>query len=338
MRFITPLLFCCSAFTLQAQSVLHFTRTSGYDHNTRNQSFALFTGVGDEIGATVVDDATGDQFSDLSTLLQFDVILFSNTSGDAILDATQRSNFEAYIANGGSVLGIHAASDTYRHSTANGNNTGTWDFYPELIGASVQENPNHVAGTPEYAMHPIGIHASTANVPDPWVKNEEYYYWENGYFGTDNTVVLEVEETVGPNGQVNPYDAPRAMSWYRTLPTGGRMFYTALGHAPSSFESDPLFRTHMKDALVWLLDGPTSIGAANGNGTQLFPNPAQDLLHLTSSAAHANTPIVIHDARGRVVHHAHLTGSAMTLNFHLPNGCYTVRLGNASPLQLIVLN
>ncbi|MBK9540120.1 MAG: hypothetical protein IPO12_15460 [Flavobacteriales bacterium] len=37
---------------------------------------------------------------------------------------------------------------------------GTWDFYAELIGASVQENPNHVSGTPLYAMHHIGTHAS----------------------------------------------------------------------------------------------------------------------------------------------------------------------------------
>ena len=88
-------LFCCS---LHAQSILHFTRTSGWDHNTREQSFALFTDIANEIGVSVVDDATGDQFTDLATLLQFDVILFSNTSGDAIL-TTETQNFEAFIAN-----------------------------------------------------------------------------------------------------------------------------------------------------------------------------------------------------------------------------------------------
>lgn len=164
-------------------------------------------------------------------MAQFDAIIFSNTSGNAILNADQRANFVQWVADGGHVLGIHAASDTYRHSTANGNNTGTWDFYPELIGASVQENPNHVNGTPTYTLQRVGAHPSTYNVPDQWVKAEEYYYWENGYFAELNTATLIVEETVGPNGQVNSYDAPRPMSWYRT--TGySRIFYTALGTPP----------------------------------------------------------------------------------------------------------
>ena len=46
--------------------------------------------------------------------------------------------------NGGGYLGIHAASDTYRHSTANGSSTGTWDWYAEMAGASVQEGPNRL--------------------------------------------------------------------------------------------------------------------------------------------------------------------------------------------------
>ena len=75
----------------------------------------MFTAIGNEIGASVTDDGTGDQFSDLSELLQFDAIIFSNTSGDAILNTAQRQNFETFIASGGSMMGIHAASDTYRH-------------------------------------------------------------------------------------------------------------------------------------------------------------------------------------------------------------------------------
>ena len=71
-------------------------------------------------------------------------------------------------------------------------------------------------------MSHIGAHASTADLPDPRLKNEEYYYWEGGYYGTDNTEVLRVEGTVGPNGQENSYDAARPMSWYRTSATRRR--------------------------------------------------------------------------------------------------------------------
>ena len=220
---------------------------------------AMFESIAAANGLAVDDDQTGTSFSSLATLEQYDVIVFSNTSGDNILDPLQQANFETYMVNGGAYLGIHAASDTYRHSSANGSNTGSWDFYAELVGASVQQSPNHVNGTPEYAMEVVATHPTTQNLPDPWVKNEEYYYWENGYFGPSNIVVLQVEETVGPNGFINSYDAERPMSWYRELPGGGKMFYTALGHAASNYTSDQLFIQHMTDAMLWLIDLATSI-------------------------------------------------------------------------------
>lgn len=260
MKTIAFLLLFSLRFTVSAQiRVLHYSETSGYDHNTRSVSLQMFQTLAANNGFTVDDDQMGDAFNTISNLNQYDVVVFSNTSGDAILDATQRATFEAYIANGGSYLGIHAASDTYRHSSANGSNTGTWDFYAELIGASVQQSPNHVSGTPQYSMDVLGTHPSTTNLPDPWVKNEEYYYWENGYFGTGNVAVLEVEETIGPNNQVNSYDAERPMSWYKELPAGGKMFYTALGHSSSNFTSDQNFINHIEGALMWIISTTISV-------------------------------------------------------------------------------
>lgn len=327
-------------FGAQAQiRALHFTRTSGYDHNTRSASYAMFTSIADELGIAVDDDATGDPFSDPATLAAYDVVIFSNTSGNAILDAGQRANFELWVSAGGHVLGIHAASDTYRHSSANGNLTGTWDYYPELLGASVQEAPNHVAGTPSHAIWKIGQHPSTAELPDPWQKNEEYYYWENGYYGTENTVVLEVEETIGPNGMVNSYDAPRPMSWYRALPSGSRVFYTALGHAQTDYLGDALFRTHLRDALQWLLNGTSGIGNITGvQSIDLFPNPATRSVAITGVSTGIQMPVQLIDASGRIV----LTGRTGSLPFTLDlngisPGCYTVLLGDSFRTRLLVL-
>ena len=238
------------SFSAFGQNVLHYTETSGFDHGTRDASLTMFVAIATELGLTVTSDNDGSSFSSLTTLQQFSAIVFSNTSGADLLDAAQRTNFEAYIAGGGCAMGIHAASNTYRHSTANGNTTGAWDFYAELMGASVQENPNHVSGTPLHDLSHIGTHASATNLPDPCAKNEEYYYWEGGYYRDDNIPVLQVEQTVGPNGEVNSYDAPRPMSWYRELPEGGRIFYTALGHAGSNYPDDVLFRQHIEDALL----------------------------------------------------------------------------------------
>lgn len=298
----------------------------------------MFQSIAQEVGVSVDDDQSGDPFSDPASLSEYDVIIFSNTSGNAILSAQQQSNFEAWVANGGHVMGIHAASDTYRHSTANGSNTGTWDFYAELIGASVQENPNHVAGTPQYAMQHIGQHASTVNLPDPWVKNEEYYYWEGGYYGPDNTEVLRVEETIGPNGLVNSFDAPRPMSWYRELPNGSRVFYTALGHATENYTSDALFRAHIRDAFVWLLEGSTGLVRNDRGATfQVFPNPASDHLTIVTDASRTGTPAQVLDATGRMVLVAVITGAHTTMMVQmLPAGPYVIRTPDvALPVRII---
>lgn len=262
-------MFLVSNMKAQPFKILHYTETSGYDHQTRGVSYAMFQDLGSSSNITVDDDQDGDSFNAISNLETYNAVIFSNTSGDAILDSTQRAVFEQYIEGGGSYLGIHAASDTYRHSTANGINTGAWDFYAELMGASVQQNPNHVSGTPLYALDHLAIHPSTENLPVPWMKYDEYYYWENGYFGPNNISVLEVEETLGPNNMINSYDAARPMSWYRLLPQGGKMFYTALGHSTSNFTSDTLFRNHIRDALLWILESPVSISERSQTPTTI---------------------------------------------------------------------
>ncbi len=256
-RFCFGIIFLILVLTpeVDAQSgfkILHYTETSGYDHNTRQVSLAMLQNLGLNHGFTVDNDTDGSSFDSLSTLLQYAVVVFASTSGDNILTASQRSNFESYINAGGSFAGIHSASDTYRHSTADGVNTGTWDWYAELLGASVQQYPyNHVSGTPLYELSKVGTHSSTGSLPDPWAKNEEYYYWENGYYNPGNIPVLEVEQTVGPNGQVNSYDGIRPISWYRHLPGGGRSFYTALGHASANYTNDQYFISHIRDAVLW---------------------------------------------------------------------------------------
>lgn len=240
--------------------ILHYTETSGFDHNTRNESLDMFQDLGGEHGFTVDDDQTGVSFNSLANLQQYAVVVFSSTSGDAILNATQQANFEAYMNAGGSYLGIHAASDTYRHGSANGTNTGTWDWYAEMMGGSVQNNPNHTSNSYAGIMDTIGNHPSTARVPDPWAKNEEYYYWESGFLSSQIREVLRVRSTGSDS-----YDNPRPMSWYRHLAGGGRVFYTALGHFSANFDTTTTFSQHIEDALLWTAGICTSKGAYQYN-------------------------------------------------------------------------
>lgn len=260
----------------QAFEVLHYSETSGYDHGTRQNSLAMFQELGQQYDFDVVADQTGSEFDSLSNLENYEVVIFSNTSGDQILDSQQRAHFEQYMENGGAFLGIHAAGDTYRHSSANGSTTGTWDWYAEMMGASVQQNPNHTASNYSGTMDIEESHPTVNSVPDPWEKNEEYYYWEKGYFDTTVNPVLEVR----PTGNES-YDARRPISWYKVLPNGGRVFYTALGHANDDFTSNSAFRNHLKDAFLWTTNRSTSLKSENANvSLTVYPNPASDQLFI----------------------------------------------------------
>lgn len=295
-------LFLFTSVFGQVTKVLHYSETSGFDHHTRSVSFDMFQQIGAEHGFTVDHDSTGNAFDSPVNLQQYDAIIFSNTSGDAILSPEQQQSFENYMNNGGSFIGIHAASDTYRHSTANGSNTGSWDWYAELLGASVQQNPNHVSGTPVYRIDALVAHPLLNGVTDPWDKAEEYYYWEQGYFNPANTVLQEVEETVGPNAQVNSYDAARPVSWYSLLPGGGRVFYTSLGHAASNYTSDTAFYRLLTNAVLWT-GGPTSAAFTHHSKNDLiiYPNPVGQRLTVRYNGRNRTQQLRLYDLFGKEI-------------------------------------
>jgi hypothetical protein len=165
---------------------------------------------------------SSEVFDDLAMINSFHVIVWSNTSGASGLTSMQRQNYEQYVLNGGNYIGIHAASDTYRHSSSNGNNTGTWDFYAEyLSGCSVQENPNHTVANYSGVISYNANHPIQNGIPNPWNKNEEYYYWENGFLENTFTKLLEVEET-----GTNSYDSSRMVAQYKVHNWGSKSLYT----------------------------------------------------------------------------------------------------------------
>lgn len=241
----------CLAACAQGPKILHYSETSGYDHGTRGNSLSMFQLLANDFGATVIDDQNGSEFNSLANLQQYDLVVFSNTSGSSILNPAQRIHFEDYIIQGGSFVGIHAASDTYRHSSANGSSTGSWDWYAEnLTGCSVQQSPNHTSQNHIDTIFHMVSHTILDNLPNPWIKTEEYYYWENGYVNQqDFQEILRVGRTGNQS-----YDSPRMVAQIRDLPGGGKAFYTSLGHARSNFQQGTMFIELIRGALDYILN------------------------------------------------------------------------------------
>jgi len=238
--------------TLEArQAILHYDETTGFNHGTRTVSLAMFNSIATANGYSVTQDSNGNSFTQ-ANLANFDLVVFSNTSGDSGLNASQRAAMEWFVdENCGSLMGIHAATDTYRHSSANGNRTGTWDWYAETLGGSVQQSPNHTSSNHVDDITVINAHPSVVNISFPWNKEEEYYYWENGYINADINEILRVDQTGN-----NSYDAARPVAWSRTSTGGAKVFYTSLGHKTGNFTGDfPSFESLIEDATVWLMTG-----------------------------------------------------------------------------------
>jgi type 1 glutamine amidotransferase len=310
---LTALIFLgtCEFLFAQPFRLLHYTETSVYDHQTRDDSYGMFQQLGAQFNFITDHDSTGDAFNSPASLQQYAAVVFANTTGDAILDSAQRNHFEQYIANGGNVIGIHSATDTYRHSTANGGNTGSWDFFPELLGASVQQNPTHVNGTPVFSMHALQLHPLLAGIPDPWQKPEEYYYWQNGYFDSlNNSVLLIVDTTLGPNGQVNSYDLPRPTAWYKVSPGGNRIFYTSLGHAASNYTGDTTFMRLITNAVLWVSGITNTMDLQGAGGFMCYPNPAASVVNIVAASYTQEFSVSIKDLHGKEIYFKQFTGNA----------------------------
>jgi type 1 glutamine amidotransferase len=305
--FIPFLLILCVS-NLNAQDtirILHYTETTGYDHGTRAASAAMFQRICDSLNANTSylwilnSSDSSEVFDNLVSLNTFQVIVWANTSGFAGLSSLQRQNYEQYVLNGGNYFGIHAASDTYRHSTGNGNGTGAWDFYAEnLSGCSVQTNPNHTAANYAGIIYHNSIHPILNGIPNPWNKSEEYYYWENGFTDSTYTPLLKV----GATGS-NSYDSSRMVAQYKLHSWGSKSFYTSLGHNVNDYINDALFELLLKNALFWL--GETTLSVQQNTPMQepeivILPNPAQSIIYIQNSSTE-RINITLYDSQGNQV-------------------------------------
>lgn len=240
-----------SQVVLSQNKVLVYHETNGFRHSSIDDGIDMITNLGEENGLWTTDNSDDSSVFTISNLQNYNVVIWCNTSGDDLLTNEEQSAFEAYIANGGGYVGIHAATDTYRDRS--------WPFYNDLAGAIVQTGPNHTSRTHNNTMDIVEAHEDHQSVSflngESWNKTEEYYYWRNngGQLYEGNNNLLIVRETGSNN-----YDEARPISWYKEY-MGGRSFYTALGHNDSDYTDDINFITHVEEGIKWAGDLGVSI-------------------------------------------------------------------------------
>ena len=109
--------------------VLVFTKTAGFYHGIIPAGIAAIQELGRQNNFDVDTTANAELFTD-DNLKQYKVVVFLNTTGDALDDA-QQAAFERYIQAGNGYYGIHAASDTEYD----------WEWYGGLIAGAYFLSP-----------------------------------------------------------------------------------------------------------------------------------------------------------------------------------------------------
>src|SRR5438105_4696370 len=217
-----------SARAQQAQarySVLVFSRTTGFRHESIPDAIDAVRALGDQHGFVV--DATEDPsvFTD-ATLAGYSAVIFLLTTGH-ILEPDQQAPFERYIQAGNGFVGVHSAADTEYD----------WSFYGGLVGTYFASHPDIQMASihREDANHP-----STVSLPDVWVRTDEWYNFQtNPRDNSDIRVLASLDEASYTGGTMG--DHP--IAWYHGY-AGGRAWYTAGGHTSEAY-SESLFVAHL---------------------------------------------------------------------------------------------
>jgi type 1 glutamine amidotransferase len=223
-----------AAQALAGDSVLVFSKTNGYRHQSIPDGHEALRELGAEHGFSVEGTEDSTVFRP-ERLAAYDAVVFLNTSGD-FLGPEGEAAFRNYIRGGGAYVGVHSASA----------GEYDWDWYGRLVGAFFDDHPEIQEATVRVEN---STHVSTRMLPREWVRRDEWYnFRSNPRDGVD--VLLTLDESTFEGGTMGR-DHP--IAWYHTF-EGGRAWYTALGHTKASYE-DPLFRKHLLGGLQWAVSG-----------------------------------------------------------------------------------
>lgn len=250
--------------------ILVFSKTEGFRHASIANGLTAIQALGAEHNFDVDSTEDAARFSD-ETLLEYQAVVFLNTTGD-VLDEGQQAAFERFIRASNGYVGIHSASDTEYD----------WPWYGELIGSWFANHPSIQQATIQVVD---ASHSSTRHLPDTWVRTDEWYNFQTA-LPESMTVLLNLDESSYSGGQMG---AEHPLAWYHEF-DGGRAWYTGMGHTTASYD-EPLFRQHLLGGIRWaaLGDEPVATPTPSATVTPLAATPTHTPA-LTTTPAPSVTP------------------------------------------------
>jgi type 1 glutamine amidotransferase len=227
----------------------------GYRHPSITVGELTMLQLAQDTGAFSVTITENPLDLSMSTLKNYDELMWISTTGKPPLTEQQRDDVVRWSACGGGNIGIHAALDA----------DYGWAEHAELFGAQFDAHPK---GSGTGAARMI-IEQPKDKILKGWhgaksfMLDDEYYRWRTakGVPGISLPrnlpgvkVLLSLDEkTVGGDIQKGPiaYEHHQPIAWTKTFRGGGRVFYNNMGHSESTW-SVPAYQTSLVEAVKWV--------------------------------------------------------------------------------------
>jgi hypothetical protein len=234
---------------IHLKHVLVIGQTKGFEHDSVSDAMAAIYNMGKQSGlwdTTLRTDTElltkKDIGRNAKNLNYFDVLVFTSTTGELDMDASQKQDMMSFIKEDGKgFVGIHAALDT----------NYTWPEYGEMIGGWFDQHPWMTFNAPIVNEDPS--FPAVRHFPNAFVKYDEIYQPKEWSRDKVN-VLLSLDASkldYNNNPRIHRTDHDFAVAWSK-LYGKGRVFYSTLGHTEEAW-SDPDILKMYFEAIKWTL-------------------------------------------------------------------------------------
>jgi type 1 glutamine amidotransferase len=256
--------------------VLVYSKTNGYRHKDAiDAGKKFFAKMGQLHGFDADFSEDAAVFTD-DSLKKYAAVVLLCTAGEFTMDvppkkatkvqqeaavkvsADRREAFRRYVANGGAIAGLHAATDNFSIGGAIVKGHAVWPEYARIIGGAFQHHPQQQTSLINITdpKHPSVKHLKG----DTWICFDEWYDFKD--LQRDNHVILALDDKTVKGVKVSHYEGGaeaenHPVAWTRTYGKG-RVFYTARGHNGSAF-GEPDYAQHVLAGLFDALGKPAPV-------------------------------------------------------------------------------
>jgi type 1 glutamine amidotransferase len=187
----------------------------------------------------------------VGSLDTLDVLVMSSTTaiGSRITDPAQRLAFETFWETKGYVS-IHATTDS----------KGRWPKQDSVHGTQFNNHPAEQVATIRRDSAHQGDSAWQYLNRGLFSNGTDTSFLEEWFFYTDSGAGIRAKPYLKPTvklveagmtGITSLAMGDHPTSWYRQFPTGGRTFYTGLGHRANVWRDTRTFRRQIYNAILW---------------------------------------------------------------------------------------